>query len=102
MKWLPKTSQNSVVKRLKTSRSRSRLTDDGDSKKLWLDLSYSGKEGEQLVTSLIKKLKRYFIENVSIVQNKYRTNKSSLFYPTKDRVCWNQKANVINIIQCPG
>ena len=26
----------------------------------------------------------------------------SMFCPTKDRISWNQKANVIYIIQCPG
>ena len=89
------------MKRPKTKTSRSRLAgDDDDSKKLWFDLPYNGK-GEQLVKYLIKKLKRYFIEKVSIVV-KYRINKSSLFCPTKNRVSWNQKANVINIIQCPG
>ena len=25
-----------------------------------------------------------------------------MFCPKKDRISWNQKANVINIIQCPG
>ena len=52
-------------------------------------------------TSLIKKLKRYFKENVNIVV-KYRANKSSMFCSTKDKISWNQKANVIYIIQCPG
>ena len=39
--------------------------------------------------------------NVKIVV-KYRTSKSSMFCPTKDRISWNQKANVIYIIQCSG
>ena len=52
------------------------------------------------VTSLIKKLKRYFKEKVNIVV-KYRTNKLSMFCPKKDRITWNEKANAISIIQCP-
>ena len=68
--------------------------DDDDRKKIWLDLPYNGKLGEKQVTSLIKKLKCYFKEKVNIVV-KYRTNKLSMFCPTKDRISWNQKANVI-------
>ena len=52
-------------------------------------------------TSLIKKLKRYFKENVNIVV-KYRTNKSSIFCSTKDKISWNQNTNIIYIIQYPG
>ena len=52
---------------------------------MWTDLSYNGKQGEQLVTSLIKKLKRYFKENVNILV-KYRTDKLSMFCPTKDKI----------------
>ena len=64
-------------------------------------LAYNKKLREKLVTSLIKKLKRYFKENVNIVV-KYRKNEVSLFCRIKDRVRWNQKANVIHIIQCCG
>ena len=92
---------NSVIKRLETNRSRSRLTDDHDRKKIWLDLPHNGKQGEQLETSLLKKLKSYFKENVSIVA-KYRTNKLSMFCPTKDRISWNQKTNIVYINQYPG
>ena len=101
MEWLRKTSSDSLIKRLEINRSRSRLTDDDYRKKIWLDLPYNGKLGEKLVTSIIKKLKRYLKENVNIVVM-YRTNKLSMFCPTKERTSWNQKANVIYIIQCPG
>ena len=103
MSWngQPKRVRNSVIKRLKTNRSHSRSTDNDDRKKIWLDLPYNGKQGEQLVTSSIKKLKSYFKENVNIVV-KYRTNKLSMFYPIKDKASWNQKVNVLYIIQCPG
>ena len=70
-------------------------------KKILLDLLYNGKQGEQLLTSSIKNLKRYLKVNVNIVV-KCRTNKLSMFCPTKDKISWNQKANVIYIILCPG
>ena len=69
--------------------------------KIWLNVLYNGKLREKLVTSLIKKSKRYFKENFNIVV-KYRTNKLSIFCPTKDRISWNQKANVIYIAQFPN
>ena len=103
MSWngYPKRVRNSVIKPLNTNKSHSRSADDDDRKKIWLDLPYNGKLGKKLVTSLIKKLKRYFKVNVKIVV-KYRTNKLYMFCPTKDRISWNQKANVMYIIQCPG
>ena len=92
---------NYVIKRIETNKSHSRLTDDDDRKKIWLDSPYNDKLGEKLVTSLTKKLKRYFKEKVNTVV-KYRTNKLFMCCTTKDRISWNQKANVISIIQCPG
>ena len=76
MSWngYPKWVRNSIVKRIGTNKSHSRLTDDNDRKKIWLDLPYNGKLGEKLVTFLIKKLKCYFKEKVNI-NVKYRTNK---------------------------
>ena len=50
----PKQVSNSVIKQLEVNRSCSRLTNDNDRKKIWLDLPYNGKQGEHLVTSLIK------------------------------------------------
>ena len=95
----PERVSNFVIERLETNTPHPRITDD-DRMKIWLNLC-NGKLGEKLVTSLIKKLKRYFKENFNIVV-KYRTNKLSIFCPTKDRISWNQKANVIYIVQCPN
>ena len=89
--------RNSIITWVETNRSPSRLTLDDDREKICLDLPYNGKLGEKLVTFLIKKLKRYFKENV-----KYRTNRISMFCTTKDRIISNQKANVVYIIRCPG
>ena len=103
MSWngYPKRVRTSIIKRLETNLSNEKETRDDERKKIWLDLPYNGKQGEHLVQSLVKKLKRYFKENVNIIV-KYRTNKLSMFCPTKDKVSWDQKANVIYIIQCPG
>ena len=53
----PKQVQNSVIKQREANISPPRLTDDDDRKKIWLGLPCNGKQGEQLVTSLIKTLK---------------------------------------------
>ena len=97
----PKQVRNFVIKRLEINKSHSRLTDDDDIKKIWLDLPCNGKLGEKLVTSLIKKLKRCFKENINIVV-KYKTNKLCMFCPTNDRISWKQKTNTIYISQCSG
>ena len=101
MEWLSKTSSKFRYQTTKYKQITLKISRYDDRKKIWLDLPYNGKLGKKLVTSLIKKLKRYFKVNVKIVV-KYRTNKLSMFCPTKDRISWNQKANVMYIIQCPG
>ena len=76
MSWngYQKRVRNFVIKRLEANKSHSRLIDDDDDRKrIWLDLSCNGKLGKKLVTSLIKKLKHYFKENVNIVA-KHSTN----------------------------
>ena len=77
--------RNSVIKRLEINKSQSRLINGDDINKIWLDLPYNGKLEEKLLTSLLKKLTRYFKENVNIVV-KYRANKLSMFCPTKDEI----------------
>ena len=72
--------RNSVTKWLEKNRSRPRLTDD-DRKKIWLNLRYNEKLGEEL----------------SIEQTNYL-----YFCPTNDRISRNQKANVMYIIQFFG
>lgn len=58
------------------------------------------RQEEQLLTSLVKKLKSYFKESVNIIL-KHRTKNQSMFRPTKERKSWNQKANATYIIECP-
>ena len=49
MSWngYPKRVRNSVIKRIETNKSHSRLIDDDDRKKIWLDVPYKGKLGEK-------------------------------------------------------
>lgn len=58
------------------------------------------RQEEQLLTSLVKKLKSYFKESVNIILN-HRTKNQSMFRPTKERKSWNQKANATYITECP-
>ena len=90
---------------METNKSHSRLTDDDDRKRIWLDLPYSSKPGklggrEKLEKFLNKKIKRYFKEKVNIVV-KYRHKQLSIFCPTNNGISWNQKENAKYIIQCP-
>ena len=58
-------------------------------------------KGEQLVKSLIRKLRRYLILNVNIV-TRYNTKKISFICTTKDKIPIEQKSNIIYEITCPG
>ena len=71
---------------METNKSHSRLIDDDDRKRIWLDFPYNSKlgklGGEKLEKFLIKKIKRYFKEKVNIVV-KYRTNNYLYFVQRK-------------------
>ena len=56
-----------------------------DRKVIQIDLPYSGKKGEQLTNSLIRKLKIYFKENINL-KTVYKTNNLSVFSNTKDSI----------------
>ena len=62
---------------------------------------YLGKQGEELVTMLVRKLHRYLKPNVKLIKF-FNTKKASMFCPTKEKVAKEQKANVIYKIICPG
>ena len=55
-------SINSNLNRTKTSR-----IEDKDLKKIWITLPYIGVKGESLIKSTVKKLRRNFKENVTII-----------------------------------
>ena len=70
----PKRVWNCIIKQIETNKSHSRLAD----------------------------FKHYYFKVKVNIVVKYRTNRLPMFCPMKDRISWNQKANVIYIIQCPG
>ena len=55
-------SINSNLNRTKTTR-----IEDKDLKKIWITLPYIGVKGESLIKSTVKKLRRNFKENVTII-----------------------------------
>ena len=69
--------------------------------KICLKVPYLRKQGEQLVTMLVRKFHRYLKPNIKLIKF-FNTKKASMFCPTKDKVTKEQKANVIYKIICPG
>ena len=72
-----------------------------DRKVIWINLPYLGKKGEQLTSSLIRKQKRSFKENVKF-KTVYKTNKLSMFCNNKDSIAVEQNSNVVYTVTCPG
>lgn len=66
-----------------------------------MKIPYLGNDGENLVKTLIRKLKRHIKNDVKIIL-RYQTKKLSMFCPTKDKILNDHKANVIYEINCPG
>ena len=69
--------------------------------KIYWTVPYLVKQGEQLVTMIVRKLHRYLKPNVKLIKF-FNTKKASMFCPTKDKVTKEQKANVIYKTICPG
>ena len=105
MSWnaYPKHVRNSIINTLKPKVNRNdKINNNKDDRKvIWINLPYLGKKGEQLTSSLIRKQKRSFKENVKF-KTVYKTNKLSMFCNTKDSISVEQKSNVIYKITCPG
>ena len=57
--------------------------------KIYLTVPYLGKQGEQLVTMLVRKLHRYLKPNVKLIKF-FNKKKASMFCPTKDKVTKEQ------------
>ena len=73
----------------------------GKIKYLWLHLPYLGKEGDELLTKCLRKLKRNFNQPV-IIKTLYRTNKLAMFGSNKDKLPMLDKSNLIYCFRCPG
>ena len=63
-------------------------------------LPYLADKGDHLTKSLIRKLSKCFNENAKFIK-RYKTS-SKMFCSYKDHIQFQQKANVIYIITCPG
>ena len=78
MSWnaYPKYVRNFIINRLKSNVNRNdNISSNKDDRKvIWINLPYLGKKGEQLTSSLIRKLKRSFKENIKF-KMVYKTNK---------------------------
>ena len=95
--------RNFIINRLKSNINRNgNINSNKDDRKVtWINLPYLGKKGEQLTSSLIRKLKRSFKENIKF-KMVYKTKKLSMFCNTKGSIPAEQKSNVIYRITCPG
>ena len=58
--------------------------------KIYLKVPYLGKQGEQLVTVLVRKLHRYLKPNLKLIKF-LNTKKASMLFPTKDKLQRNRK-----------
>ena len=103
MECLLEMCTNSIINRLKSNVNKNdNISNNKDDRKvIWINLPYLGKKGEQLMSSVIRKLKRSFKENVKF-KAVYKTNTLSMFYNTKDSISVEQKSNVVYRIRCPG
>ena len=103
MSWnsYPKQVRNSSLKRFNSNINKTREQTVGDRKKIWINLPYLGDKGDHLTKSLIQKLNKCFNENVKFIK-RYKTNKLRMFCSNKDQIQFQQKANVVYRITCPG
>ena len=95
--------RNFIINRLKSNVNRNdNINSNKDDRKvIRINLPYLGKKGEQLTSSLIRKLKRSFKENIKF-KMVCKTSKLWMFCNTKDSISAEQKSNVIYRITCPG
>ena len=93
---------NSLIKRLKTNQQRNKTKkEEGNTKIIWLQFPYLGKNGETLLTSLKQKIKRCLKEDVKFITS-YNTKKITMLYSAKSKAKVTQKANIVYDTQCPA
>ena len=108
MSWngFPKHAVKSVMSRLSKTRDRIPTENDPneqpeDKINIWIRVPYLGDKGKQLVDNLIKKIRRFSKKNINF-KVFYENKKVGMFCSAKDKVCRDQKANLIYQITCPG
>lgn len=104
MSWngYPKFVRDGILRRLTGHRTRVN-TDDEDLEEIEIFIRppYAGIKGEQLVKTLIRKMKRFLKRNVKFSVT-YETKKLSYFCNNKDKIHDHQKHNIVYEIICPG
>ena len=88
MSWsgYPKYIRKSIFHSINSSLNRTKTTriEDKDLKNIWITLPYIGVKGESLIKSTVKKFRRNFKENVTII-TRFNDTKISMFCSNKDK-----------------
>ena len=106
MSWncFPKYARNSILNRLRDTR-KSNSPYNGSQENptitIYVQLPYAGIKGEQLLKSVIHKMKQFLKQNIKF-KIVYDTKKMSYFCSTKDPVPNYQRHNIVYEITCPG
>ena len=96
----PNYVRKSILNRLKAGSCISDKNKN-DVIKIYIRPPFAGIKGEQLVKSLLRKMKRFLKPNVSFVVT-YDTKKMSYFCNNKDKIHDHQRHNLVYKITCPG
>ena len=99
----PKSVRNKLIRKYQIDYdfNEKRPSSDDEIESLAMKIPYMGPEGEKLVKTLKKKIKRNSSRNLR-VRIIYKTTKISDFFSVKDKIPDEQKNDVIYDIQCPG
>ena len=105
MSWngYPKYIRKSILHSINSSLNRKKTIriEDKDLKKIWIALLYIGVKVQSLIQSTVKKLRRNFKENVTMI-TRFNDTKISMLCSNKDKLKFEQKSNLIYEFTCPG
>ena len=97
----PKHISNSILNRIKTKRKRVTEEEDSESIEIYFRVPYSGIKGEQLVKSLIQKMRKYLKKTVKF-EVLFDSKKISFYCSNKDMIPKQQRNDVVYELTCPG
>ena len=97
----PKYIGNSILRRFKDKKSNPVNSNNDEVIKIYFRVPYAGIKGEQIVKSLIRKMKRFLKKTVTFVVL-FDSKKTSFFCSNKDRIPELQRSNVVYELKCPG
>ena len=101
----PARIRNALMSRFCTEQGRSRdeVEADENSVDIWLKLPFIGRQGENMVQSFIKKVKKMLKPGKKVnFKVRYRTTPLLAFTGVKDPTPFLNKSNVVYKISCPG